>query len=249
MPVITNEGNTIGVTQVLNKVGGPFGRRDEKRLAALGAQAAISLENARLFEDVLNARNYSESILKCLSNGVITLDSQHHIIKVNTAALRILNAEEADLSHQTLENVLCGDNDWIVESLSRVEASGEGDLSLDCDFNRGGRQSTSVNLNIECLYDVKDQPIGFMLVFEDITSEKRVRSTMAKYMDRTLADKLLEGGELAGTTQLATVLFSDIRNFTGMTEEFGARETVSMLNDYFSELVEVVSNRCGMLDK
>ena len=37
MPVITNEGKTIGVTQVLNKVGGPFGPRDEKRLMALGA--------------------------------------------------------------------------------------------------------------------------------------------------------------------------------------------------------------------
>jgi len=249
MPVITNEGKTIGVTQVLNKVGGPFGRRDEKRLAALGAQAAISLENARLFEDVLNARNYSESILKCLSNGVITLDSAHRIIKVNAAALRILNAKESDLSFQCIESVMGSENRWIVESLSRVEASGQGDLSLDCDFKLENGHSTSVNLNIECLYDVKERSIGFMLVFEDITTEKRVRSTMAKYMDRTLADKLLEGGELAGTTQLATVLFSDIRNFTGLTEEFGARETVSMLNDYFSEMVEVVSNRCGMLDK
>ena len=88
-----------------------------------------------------------------------------------------------------------------------------------------------------------------MLVFEDITTEKRVKSTMAKYMDRELADKLLEGGELAGATQQATVLFSDIRSFTGMTETFGARETVSMLNDYFSEMVEVVSTRKGMLDK
>ena len=249
MPVITNEGKTIGVTQVLNKMGGPFGPRDEKRLMALGAQAAISLENARLFEDVLNARNYSESILKCLSNGVITLNSNHHIIKVNAAALRILKSEQSVLTNQTIESVLANDNQWVIESLSRVEGSGEGDLTLDADIALADGETTSVNLNIECLYDVKEQPIGFMLVFEDITTEKRVKSTMAKYMDRELADKLLEGGELAGTTQEATVLFSDIRNFTGMTETFGARETVAMLNDYFSEMVEVVSTRRGMLDK
>ena len=47
MPLVTNEGKTIGVAQVLNKVGGPFGPRDEKRLTALGAQAAIALENAQ----------------------------------------------------------------------------------------------------------------------------------------------------------------------------------------------------------
>ena len=203
----------------------------------------------RLFEDVLNARNYSESILKCLSNGVITLDSNHKIIKVNSAALRILKAEETQFSHQTIENIFQGANQWVIDSLSRVEASEEGDLTLDADIALGDGGSTSVNLNIECLYDVKEKPIGFMLVFEDITTEKRIKSTMARYMDRDLADRLLDGGELAGTTQQATVLFSDIRNFTGMTETFGARETVAMLNDYFSEMVDVVSARRGMLDK
>ena len=134
MPVITNEGKTIGVTQVLNKSGGPFGPRDEKRLMALGAQAAISLENARLFEDVLNARNYSESILKCLSNGAITLDSRHRIIKVNAAALRILRADQSELSSRTIESVLLSGNEWVMESLSRVENSGQGDLTLDADI-------------------------------------------------------------------------------------------------------------------
>ena len=198
---------------------------------------------------MLNARNYSESILKCLSNGVITLDSQHHVIKVNEAALGILRAEESSLSNRTIKNALPAGNEWILESLSRVQETGEADLTLDADISFGEGETSSVNLNIECLNDVKEQPIGFMLVFEDITTEKRVKSTMAKYMDRELADRLLEGGELAGTTQQATVLFSDIRNFTGMSESLGAREMVSMLNDYFSEMVEVVSTRHGMLDK
>ena len=198
---------------------------------------------------MLNARNYSESILKCLSNGVITLDSQHHIIKVNQAALRILRAEESSLSNRSIKDALPAGNEWVLESLSRVRQTGEGDLTLDADIRFAEDETSSVNLNIECLNDIKEQPIGFMLVFEDITTEKRVKSTMAKYMDRELADRLLEGGELAGTTQQATVLFSDIRNFTGMSEALGARETVSMLNDYFSEMVEVVSKRRGMLDK
>ena len=56
MPVINKAGDAIGVTQVLNKHTGPFNAADEKRLRAFSSQAAIALENAQLFEDVLNLR-------------------------------------------------------------------------------------------------------------------------------------------------------------------------------------------------
>jgi len=56
MPVMNKSGKTIGVTQVLNKKGGPFAKIDERRLKAFSAQASIALENAKLFEDILDMR-------------------------------------------------------------------------------------------------------------------------------------------------------------------------------------------------
>ena len=81
-----------------------------------------------------------------------------------------------------------------------------------------------------------------MLIIEDISSEKRVRGTMARYMTKEVADRLLDEGEsaLGGAAQEVTILFSDIRGFTNIAEDIGARETVSMLNDYFSEMVDAV---------
>src|SRR5690606_30496993 len=97
MPIVNRLGQAIAVVQVLNKVGGPFTRHDEQRLEAFAAQVAVALENARLFHDVLQLKNYNEGILKSLSNGVVTLDPALRISKINDAAERILGWAKEDL--------------------------------------------------------------------------------------------------------------------------------------------------------
>src|SRR5260370_38305919 len=89
VPVVGRSGEHLGVVQVLNKRGGSFGQVDIRRLKAFSSGIAVALENARLFSDVLTPKKYNESILKSLSNGVVTLDRQLRIPQVNQAAQRL----------------------------------------------------------------------------------------------------------------------------------------------------------------
>jgi adenylate cyclase len=250
VPVVNKDGKKIGVTQVLNKRGGPFTDEDEQRLKAFTAQVSIGLENASLFKDVQNIKNYNESMLQSMSNGVITLDEDGKIVTCNAASLRILQMSEGDVVDKPAEDFFSGPNRWVMEKIEAVAESQEQEMLYDAELTLNG-EKISVNLTVLPLMGEDETKLGTMLMIEDISSEKRMKSTMSRYMDPGLADQLLAGGEdiLGGQSKLATVLFSDIQGFTSLTEELGAQGTVSLLNEYFTVMVECIENTQGMLDK
>ena len=249
-PIVDKRGGRIGVTQVLNKRGGTFLPKDELRLRAFSAQIAVSIENAKLFEDVSNMKNYTESILKSTSNGIITFDLENRITTANDAALAMLGSK-MEVTGRMMREVFAGDNRWIASRLERKDWSRETQLANDATIMADGETTASVNLSAAPLIDAAEQRIGSMLVMEDITSEKRVRSTMARYMSKEVTDQLLEAGEseLVGKSQEVSILFADVRGFTTIAEAIGARETVRMLNAYFTDMVDVILDNGGILDK
>ena len=135
MPISGKAGQRIGVTQVLNKHGGAFSAKDESRLRAFTAQVAVSLENAQLFDDVLNMKNYNDSILKSTSNGLITLDSDHKVVTANEAALSIMNTTSDSFVEHSAAEIFAGDNAWVLDSLGKVAETGKTDLTVDADFH------------------------------------------------------------------------------------------------------------------
>lgn len=251
VPVVNKDGRTIGVTQVLNKRGGPFTGEDESRLKAFTAQVAIALENAKLFEDVQNMKNYNESMLQSMSSGVLTLDEDGKIITCNIAGHRIMKVERDAVIDRPVTEFFTDKNAWIIEKIQRVGETQSAELVVDAEMMVGG-DKLSVNLTVLPLVSGEGKKLGTLVMIEDISTEKRMKSTMSRYMDPGLADRLLaSGGEdiLGGKSVTATVLFSDIRGFTTLTEELGPQGTVALLNEYFTIMVECIQNEGGMLDK
>ncbi len=250
-PVLNKMGKVIGVTQVLNKAGGPFTEEDEQRLKAFTAQVAIALENAKLFDDVQKMKNYNDSMLESMSNGVITLNDEDVIVTCNHAGLAIMRATAQDVIGKHAADFFTGENTWVMEKIKRVEVEKTSEVLMDISLHFGG-EKLSVNMTMLPLHTGDDtKQLGTLLMMENISDEKRIKATMSRYMDPAIAEQLMSSGgdAMGGASNRATIMFTDIRGFTTLTEELGAQGTVAFLNDYFEIMVDCMLKEDGMLDK
>ncbi|HEY9644071.1 MAG TPA: GAF domain-containing protein, partial [Coleofasciculaceae cyanobacterium] len=110
----------------------------------------------------------------------------------------------------------------------------------------------SINLTVNPLTNPEGGVRGGLVVLEDISQEKRMKATMYRYMTPGVADRVMALGEdalMEGERKEVTILFSDIRSYTSLTEKMEAAHVVSLLNNYFETMVEAVFNYEGTLDK
>lgn len=252
----------IGVAQAVNKIQGEFTQFDLNLLENMTTQAAHALVSARLTEEVTRVKNYNERMLESIGDGILSVDPDERIVKVNRATARMLRLTDEggrELIGRRVDDVFSGENAWIASGVHDVARTGNSGMFRDmklqsCARSNGatvGPVSLEVNLTIVPLTDPTGEQIGCIVQIEDVTKEKKMRNTLSRYMSPKVAERMLEEGaeELGGSLHCATALFSDIRGFTSISERLGATKTVDMLNAYFSRMTKIVFDHNGSLDK
>ena len=91
---------------------------------------------------------------------------------------------------------------------------------------------------------------SFARMAAGLEEKEKIKRTFGKFVNPEIVNRALQGElKLGGENKVAAVLFSDLRNFTAMSENMRPDEIVALLNDYFTQMVECIHTRHGVVDK
>lgn len=92
---------------------------------------------------------------------------------------------------------------------------------------------------------------SFNFMIAGLRERDRIKGTFQRFVSSQVAEKVLGAKDivLTGERRRASILFADIRGFTAMSERLAPEQIVSMLNEYFSVMVDIIIEHEGNLDK
>jgi adenylate cyclase len=251
----------IGVIYADNRIRtGIFNESQRDLLGVFANQAAIAIENARLFAslrstlaEVTELKNMMDNIFASIASGVITADIEDQITLCNQAAESILGQSTADLIGKKLYDVMPSIADDILRQINTVRSQDTPITDLEFSHSLPLRGKVDWRLNLSPLKDADQTTQGIAIVLDDLTERKQLEA-QRKLFERMVSPAVIEQLDpnslaLGGKRSDITVLFADIRGFTSYSESQSPEELVSVLNQYLAAGAEAVLEEEGTVDK
>jgi len=249
-------GRVTGVIYADNRIlTSLFSDSDRDLLAAFAGQAAIAIENARLFESVSSAKALMDNVFASITSGVITTDVQEQIILFNRAAERILRIPATRVGGSCFTDALPALETELRPLVEQVRASGEPVVEYEKDLSLPDRGLVILRTSVSPLKGDADEMQGVAIVVDDLTEQRRLEARYQMFQ-RFLSPAVIERLppdphklKLGGQRQEITSLFADIRGFSGFSQRHSPEQLVEVLNQYLDVGAKAVLAEDGTLDK
>jgi adenylate cyclase len=141
----------------------------------------------------------------------------------------------------------------VVQAMEKIISTNDLSSRVKVEYHdETGKLAHTFNLMVGALESAYNQIKRY--AFRAVLSQKRERKTRSifeRYVPADVIDQVIGNPEaaLVGDNRIISILFSDIRDFTRISEGIPPDELVSQLNRYFTDMVNIILEKGGTIDK
>ncbi|NLJ46172.1 MAG: guanylate cyclase [Treponema sp.] len=264
---------SVGILFVNSKSENHYDRIRLNFLGSFCALAAGMLRSSRLFQElkehaavIESLERYQESVFSSMTNLLLTTERDGTVRYFNEEAARALGLEDGDIGRPLTQVLGPRVNPRILKTIEESLSTGSTILGVE-GIAAGARGDLDFSLNLSPIRGKRsDRHDGLTLLFTDQSRERALKEKMnlvveerrvikdmfSRYLSSEVVQSLMEAPDqirLGGSGKKATVFFADIRGYTSFSEGRTPEYIVEVLNEYFSQAVEVVLKYRGFIDK
>ncbi|MBN1200451.1 MAG: GAF domain-containing protein [Anaerolineae bacterium] len=260
VPLIVKDEIT-GVVYADNRIkDGLFGEKELSLLVAFANQAAVAIENARLFQGVQTAlaeitemKELMDNVFASITSGVITTDADERVTTYNVAAEQILIVPFSTAIGNSLAQALPIIYAYVENLIDVIyQHSYQELIEIDTELPRRG--AVNLNLKLTPLKNAEDITEGVAIVVDDLTEIKKRDATLdvvRRYLPPAMLDNIesIDGLGLGGERRVVTVMFVETRPFETFPVDLAPHDLMELLNLYLSVGAEAIHLQTGVIDK
>ena len=143
-------------------------------LETIASQAAIAIENARLFEEVQREKQYSESLVVNSPAAIVVVDTDHNVTSWNPAAEKLFGYSQAEALGRRTDDLVATEA-IRAQALAYTRQAARGEV-VRAITQRSRRDGTMVDVELLAVpLIVEDEQVGTLAIYHDITELQRAR--------------------------------------------------------------------------
>jgi PAS domain S-box-containing protein len=237
VPIVSKE-ELIGIIALGSKLSGDiFSAEDIGLLSTLANQTALALDNAKLYDQVVGMKDYSEKILGSMVSGVLTTDVRGKIITFNQMAERITGKKMVEVVGRSCEEVW-GKKGSITMVVENTLQKNKSFVNFESGLVSLTRGMIPVSFSTTLLIDPAGKKMGCLVTIQDLSEVKE------------LEDKVRRADKLAALATMAAGMAHEIKN------PLSSMKVLSQLlplkfddQDYRRKLQEIMPREIDRIDR
>ena len=230
------EDRTVGVLNLSSPHPNAFGAETQRIMLIIASQIAVAIENARLYAEVKETKEYLEDLVGRAGDAILTLDRDQRILSWNRGAETIFKREKETVLGETLDAIL--PESMLSTLREKVQSifDSENIITIECDLEEEDREATRVTITLSPIRGADGDVIGVSGIAKDISKRRRLEEELRQ----------LNEAKSSFVSTVSHELRTPLTSIKSLTELL-AHEMDSLSEDTVARYLKVINEECDHL--